>query len=244
MIDFEQAANLLGLAAARDQRTVGDADILAWHDDLNAANIPYTDARAAITHFYAVHNASLQPDKRWRITSVDIIDIARRLRHDRLEGFQYEPGDADETPAQYLARLRTQITATADGVRPPAPAIESGRPRPELAAALDALTRAVPNPDDETAEPAAAQPRPDASPFSVPCPVCAARLGHHCRWPNGNRRTTHPARRRAAAGEPLTTPGTEDEAAQRRAAAAAHLASLTDDERAQLDAFQQQMRAS
>ncbi|PBO24035.1 hypothetical protein CLM85_12610, partial [Streptomyces albidoflavus] len=80
MISYEEVGALLGLAAARDQRIAGEADVLAWHADLNAASINYADADAALTRFYAVEMAGLEPDKRRRVTTPDVIAIARKIR--------------------------------------------------------------------------------------------------------------------------------------------------------------------
>ena len=77
MITFEDASTLLGLAAARDQRTVGRADILAWHADLSAAGLTRADAETALTVFYQ-EMANRQPKDRYRVTAVDLIDIAKR----------------------------------------------------------------------------------------------------------------------------------------------------------------------
>ncbi|WP_179367792.1 hypothetical protein, partial [Streptomyces albidoflavus] len=46
-----------------------------------------------------------------------VIAIARKIRAERLENFQYEPAEADETPRQYLARLRGQISDVAPGTQ-------------------------------------------------------------------------------------------------------------------------------
>ncbi|MFJ8855126.1 hypothetical protein [Streptomyces sp. NPDC102437] len=238
MISYEQAGELLGLAAARDQRTVGDADILAWHDDLNTARISYADARHAISHFYAVHIATLKPADRWRITPVDIIDITRRARRERLENFRYESPGGDADP-HYLARLRGQLTATADGARPAAIAIE-GSPRPALRAALASIGRRVP--DEETSDEDTTEESQPASPLSVDCPQCRARLGQHCKKAGRTQLRPHPARVRVANGEPAYDPDAEQAAEQRRAAAAAYLDRLTDAERAELAVFKQQMK--
>lgn len=223
-ITFAEVGMLLGLAAARDQRTTGDADTLAWHADLNTAAITYRDAQAALTRYYAVDMAALPPDHRRRITTPDLIGIARKLRAERLQNFRYDP-DPDETPQQYLARLRGQLNATADGQRPPAtdrPALEGG-PHPDVAAAITGIGRTIPDTDQADEKP---EPRP--GPYGIRCPRCAAHIGRPCHSPHSNRRLArpHPARIRTAEGTP-TNPATDQaEQDRRRQAARAYLAAL------------------
>lgn len=190
-ITFEQVGHLLGLAAARDQRTTGDADALAWHADLNAAGITYRAASDALSRFY-VDQAAIPVDKRYRATTPDIIAIARKIRAERLEGFVYEPPPGDTDP-HYLERLKQQRAAVADGLRPADPtrgAIE-GTPRP-VAALTGAIGRDIP-------EEVAAVKRP--GPLGIDCPKCRAPIGRPCRLPGGNERPPHPARTAAVAGD-------------------------------------------
>ncbi|MDP5310450.1 zinc finger domain-containing protein [Streptomyces poriferorum] len=239
MISFEEAGRLLGLAAARDQRTVGDADILAWHADLNAANVTYPVAEQALTRFYAKDMASLEPDQRRRVTTPDIIGIARKIRAERVADFVYEPPPGDEDP-HYLQRLRRQLEATANGERPAAPerlAIPAGEPR-DMKALTDLIGRDVPaDPDEEPSEEVAAIRRP--GPLGVDCPTCKAAIGRPCRADGfGNRRprelkNPHSARGRVARGEPASTESPE-EIERRRAASLAALARLAAEEGSEL----------
>lgn len=54
-----EVAVLLGLAAARDQRTVGDADVLAWHEDIG--DLDFADARAALGRHYRESTDRIMP---------------------------------------------------------------------------------------------------------------------------------------------------------------------------------------
>ncbi|TBO60045.1 hypothetical protein EYS09_08630 [Streptomyces kasugaensis] len=225
MITYEQAGELLGLAAARDQRTVGDADILAWHDDLNAASITYDDARAALTRFY-VAQGDLRAEDRFRVTTPDVIHHARRLRRERLANFTYEPPNADADP-HYLTRLRSQIAATVNGDTPAAataPALE-GEPHPTVLEALAGVVRVLDEEQDpeEEQDVAVAQIR-RPGPLGVECPTCHAPIGRPCKAPNGakNAKRVHGARRRVATGQPAATE-TPAEIEHRRAAALAYL---------------------
>ncbi|MGW6557951.1 zinc finger domain-containing protein [Streptomyces hydrogenans] len=236
MIDFEQAANILGLAAARDQRTVGEADILAWHADLNAASISYDDAAAALTRFYSVDMAGLEPDQRRRVTTPDVISIARKIRTERLANFTYEP-PAGESDPNYLARLRGQLTQVADGTVPAAterPALEGG-PHKSVLLQLASLGRQIPDetPVSDDAEPAPVISIRRPGPLGTECPTCQAAIGRPCRVEIGGRRRElrkpHASRARVAAGGPAQLESTE-EIERRRAASAARLASLIEQE--------------
>jgi hypothetical protein len=236
VIDFKEAGRLLGLAAARDQRTVGDADILAWHADLNAANVTYSVAEQALTRFYAKDMASLEPDQRRRVTTPDIIGIARKIRAERVVDFIYEPPTGDEDP-HYLRRLRNQLEATANGERPAAPerlAIPSGKPR-DVKALTDLIGREVPDePGEEPAAEVVAIRRP--GPLGVACPTCKAAIGRPCKVDgfSDKRRprelkNPHSARGRVARGESASTE-TPEEIERRRAASLAALERLAENQ--------------
>jgi hypothetical protein len=237
MITFEDASTLLGLAAARDQRTVGRADILAWHADLSAAGLTRHDAETALTAFYQ-EMANRQPQDRYRATAVDLIDIAKRARRERVANLRYD-GDPDETPQQYLNRLRARTAALADGRIQPDTGLRAlgpGTPDPRLIRELSTIGHDVPGED------APGSRRPvRVGPLTVPCPACGAPLGRHCRS-NGHPRTVaHAARRRAARDAHGLLREDASQIAARKEASAAHLNRLTDEQRAKLDQFQRQL---
>lgn len=225
MITFEDAAHLLALAAARDQRTVGQADILAWQADLAAAGITRADAEAALAAFYQ-EMARRQPQDRFRATPVDLIDIALRARRERVTNLRYD-GDPDETPAQYLARLRARTKALADGRIQPDTGLRAlgpGTPDPRLTRALADVGREVP--DKDAPKPTKRPTR--LGPLSVRCPECSAPIGRKCRLP-GSRSPRRPHRARldaarVAAGQKPEVREDPDEIARRRAASARYLA--------------------
>lgn len=237
MITFEEAGRILGLAAARDQRTVGDADVIAWSADLSAAGLTLADAESALTAFYQ-EMARRQPQDRFRATAVDLIDIAKRARRERVANLRYD-GDPDETPEQYLVRLRARTAALADGRIGPSTGLRAlgpGTPAPRLLRELAAVGHDVPGDDTTSTR------RPvRVGPLTVACPDCQAPLGKHCRS-NGHPRTIAHAARRRAARDAHDLPR-EDLAqiAARKEAAAAHLAGLTAEQRAELQQFQQQL---
>lgn len=238
MITLEDAGYLLGLAAARDQRTVGDADVLAWQADLSAAGLTRTNAEQALTVFYQ-EMASRQPKDRFRVTAVDLIDIAKRARRERVANLRYD-GDPDESWQQYLERLRARTAALADGRIGPDTGLRAlgpGTPDLRLLRELETVGHDVPGDTPNSSR------RPvRVGPLTVPCPACQAPLGKHCRS-NGRVRTAAHAARRRAARDAHGLP--REDIAQitaRKEASAAHLAQLPAEERAHLEEFQSRLR--
>lgn len=168
-------ATLLAFAAAFDRRTLGEADVLAWHTVL--ADVDLDDARQAVSAHYA--------DTRDWIMPADIRQRVRTARSSAAADFQ-GPGlaaeipdaDPDDVPA-YLAALRGQRTRAA-----------LGQPtRPRAVAELTAgVGQAIP------VELAAVR-RPGA--LGVSCSTCKAAIGHSCKTPAKKPRAPHAARRSA-----------------------------------------------
>jgi len=69
----EDVIDVLAKAAAFDQRTVGQADVLAWHEILQ--RLERDDALAAVTRHYA--------ESRERLMPADVLRHARSVREDR-----------------------------------------------------------------------------------------------------------------------------------------------------------------
>lgn len=178
-ITDEQVTALLQVAAARDQRTIGAADILAWHEDLNTARIGYHDARAAITHYYANVWPRQEPARRFRVTAPVIIELVRELRRNRLEqsNYVFEPRFG-ETGAQTAARMRAELAQVADGYEIPRQIGHPLRERPvaELVAGI-AAKRALPP------EIAIVIDRLHPPAEVVTCPTCHAQPGAACTFP-------------------------------------------------------------
>jgi hypothetical protein len=218
-MSIDDIADLLAQCAARDQRTVGRADALAWWQDLNRACITKPDAEAAISRYYAVEWPRQDPAQRFRVTAPVIIEMVNKARAARLEGFVYQPPDPTETGAQYIARRREQITAVANGQAPEdlaAPAIM--RPRP-----VAALVKGVADARKLPPEIAEILDRRRPRALEVPCPwePCHARAGQACTNQRAQERDPHPSRVDAWAtvtadcpacrtppGEPCRVPGT------------------------------------
>lgn len=100
-----EVAELLGRIAAYDRRTLGEADVLAWHEVLR--DIAYDDALAAVVEHFKISREWLMP--------VDVRMGAKRLRGTRLGVVETVPdADPDDVPA-YLSALREQRVRVATG---------------------------------------------------------------------------------------------------------------------------------
>jgi hypothetical protein len=69
----EDVVDVLTKAAAFDQRTVGRADVLAWHEVIG--RLDRDDALAAVTRHYT--------ESRDRVMPADVVRLARVVREDR-----------------------------------------------------------------------------------------------------------------------------------------------------------------
>jgi hypothetical protein len=229
-----EAAELLGHAAAFDNRNPSAAAAMAWASALHDVPLD-ADAKAAVAAYYTTPPQN--PTERLWILPHHIRTLRTKIRSARLENFQYEPV-SDETIPQYLARLRGQTQAIASGhvAPPPARLALAGSPPKEFMRELenrgwDGL-RTVPDSDDE----ATADTVRRAGPLGVECPACHAAIGRPCKTPGGTdkqplgkpRSKPHNARLRAAQGIPEMTAEQRAAEEQRiRDRAAARLANET-----------------
>ncbi|KUN99527.1 zinc finger domain-containing protein [Streptomyces resistomycificus] len=235
-----EAAELLGHAAAFDNRNPSAAAAVAWAAALEDVPLD-ADAKAAVALYY--RTPPQNPNERLWILPHHIRTLRTKIRSARLENFQYEP-IADETVPEYLARLRGQTQAIASG-RIPAPtgrlALE-GAPSRELMGELEARgwegNRTVD--DEDTVEAELIDSVRRSGPLGVVCPVekCRAAIGKPCKAPGGTDRQPlgkprlkpHSARLRAANGIPEAAEAERAAEEQRiRQMSAAHLAREADD---------------
>ena len=107
----------------------------AWHDVLG--HLTYKDCCAAVARV-----AKNQPF----VAPAEIIAEVKRLRTERLEGFVYVPGSADEDTATYLKRLREQRAAVAAGQREADPTPQLGSEESRKAVAEILAAAALPAP--------------------------------------------------------------------------------------------------
>lgn len=226
-LTIDDIAALLALCAARDQRTIGRTDILAWWQDLNKACIGKADAEAAISRYYAVEWPKTPADKRFRITAPIIIELVGKARAQRLEGFVFDSRDhREDTGTEYVKALRGQLAATGDGLRPAAPAGEIGGD-PDAAKRVQELVEGVGERRTLPPEIAAiiSKRRPPGLAIRCPAPNCRAAAGEHCSLGKGWSIAggMHPSRVstwamaaancpncRAAAGDPCRHPLTHE----------------------------------
>jgi hypothetical protein len=206
-----QTAELLAFCAAFDRRTLGKADVLAWHTVLE--DIDFTEARAAVTQHYRTQT-------RW-IMPADIRTTVRTAHRDRLERHTeaHPPaGDTDDTT--YRTALLAERRAIASGrLEPtPIPALPPGttnQPTGRARAALAAVS-------DSTRTPAPGV----VNVLGVPCPRCHAAPRRVCTTRGRHRADVHPARledaRRAAAGLPPADPADTARELERRRNASRH----------------------
>lgn len=232
----DEAAELLGHAAAFDNRNPSAAAALAWASALH--DVPCdADAKAAVAAYYTT--APQDPRERLWILPHHVRTLRTKLRNARLENFQYEPV-GDETVDEYLARLRGQVKAIASGrMAVPAgrPALEAGQTK-RLMRELEGVGRTVPDTDDEPLQAELVDTVRRTGPLGVQCPACRAEIGFPCKGPTATRKhplgkllaKPHAVRIRAAAGEPQQTPEQRAAEEQRiREASARYLARHTDD---------------
>jgi hypothetical protein len=186
-----ETAKLLAYCAAFDRRTVGKADVAAWHKLLG--RYAYEDAETAVNEHYSAEH-------RW-IMPADILRGIRRIRAQRIDAANplYD-GNPGETGIESGHNLRQLIRTAGDGhlgVRPVLQVIaerrplelESGRPArlQEALAAIGTLPpKLVPG---------------VTNPLAVGCPHCAAAPGRRCRIRGGKRPMAdpHPVRAERAA---------------------------------------------
>lgn len=216
-----EAAELLGHAAAFDNRNPSAAAAVAWAAALEDMPLD-ADAKAAVALYY--RTPPQNPNDRLWILPHHIRTLRSKIRADRLENFQYEPLP-DETVPEYLARYQGQVQAIASG-RVAAP---SGRL--ELEGGADAFMRELEargmsfdgeTSDDEPARAELLDSVRRSGPLGIECPACKAAIGKPCKTPGGTDRQPigkprlkpHTARLRAASGE--SEAATEERAAEER----------------------------
>lgn len=122
----DEVLDLLTLVAVRDNRTVGRTTAVVWHEDIGDLN--FADCREAVGRHFRESTEWLMP--------ANVRRLVKAIRTERLNGFQYVPVEGDDNTQVYLAALRDQRAAVADGRREPAPAIEMAEPRPEAVRAI------------------------------------------------------------------------------------------------------------
>ncbi|BAL85486.1 hypothetical protein AMIS_2660 [Actinoplanes missouriensis 431] len=99
-----EIALLLGAIAGRDQRTIGDADVLAWHEDLG--DLDFADARAAVSRHFRESTDRIMPAHIRRLTR-----IIRDERRASTTVRALPPGKLEDDPDRdaRIARNRNRV---------------------------------------------------------------------------------------------------------------------------------------
>lgn len=100
-----ETAELLALAAAYDQRTVGEFDVGAWHELLRDTD--QGDARTAVLDHYRVH--------RERVMPADVLHRIAAQRLSRLDAAGDPLPWPDPDDPAYFEQLRAARAAVASG---------------------------------------------------------------------------------------------------------------------------------
>lgn len=102
-------ARVLAKAAAYDLRTVGEADVLAWHEVLST--VDFTDALTAVARHYADHTERLMPAHIRRIVVEIRRDRQRGQSTAELRAIEADPARRDRSEAvrSLIADLRYSL---------------------------------------------------------------------------------------------------------------------------------------
>jgi hypothetical protein len=103
-MNLRETAKVLAKAAAFDQRTVGEADVLAWHETI--ADLDAEDALAAVTRWYRDRADRLMPS---HLREAVALVRADRRRSARLKAEQEAAENRPEqAPGRRFADLGTE----------------------------------------------------------------------------------------------------------------------------------------
>lgn len=133
-----EIALLLGAIAGRDQRTIGEADVLAWHEDLG--DLEFADARAAVSRHFRESEARIMPAHIRR--HVKVIRSERRERAEIRElPSRFETDDERNARIHAnVAEIRTLLTEMVN--RHSVPDDDQGDPDPSAEIRVKAIQRA------------------------------------------------------------------------------------------------------
>lgn len=130
-----ETAELLTLMAAYDRRTIGAADVAAWHREV--ATLPLGDCQDAVVAHYGSSREWVMP--------ADVLNGVRALRADRLRMAgdpPIPPVDGDDVPA-YLAWIGKWREGIAAGLESAAAEDYADRELGIVRAAVEARPRPV-----------------------------------------------------------------------------------------------------
>ena len=104
MITKSDTAKLLALCAAYDQRTIGEADVEAWHESLDCPWVPNIDleeAHAAVISHYRETQQRIAP-----------ADVIKRVKADRIDRHRGIPARRQGSqPSEEYLKIRAEVEA-------------------------------------------------------------------------------------------------------------------------------------
>lgn len=101
-----ETATLLAMVAAYDRRTVGQADVAAWHSELEPYDLP--TCSAAVRAHYAESREWLMP--------ADVVTRVKAIRRERIPLAMPEPPVDPADVPRHLAWQRAWRAGCADGL--------------------------------------------------------------------------------------------------------------------------------
>lgn len=110
-MELDQTVDLLTVAAAFDQRTIGEGDAIAWHAAIG--DLAFEDSRQAVISYYR--------ESRERIMPADVRQRVKAVRQARLDaaGPTEIPQELADRPIEAREWLQRTRDAIADGQEPP-----------------------------------------------------------------------------------------------------------------------------
>lgn len=112
-----EAALILAAAAARDLRTVGETDVLAWHEDLE--DITYPEAREALKRYYRDHTDRIMPAHIRGLVRIIRDEQRRQTGHEvRALPSRFEDDETRDQRVASGAEMCRQALAAALGPKP------------------------------------------------------------------------------------------------------------------------------
>ncbi|MGW1071524.1 zinc finger domain-containing protein [Streptomyces sp. NPDC002537] len=234
-MNLDETYQLLDRVSMVDDRIVRtDPREAAGQADLWAAilaDVPLPFAAHAVLKHYKTSPFALRPS--------DIAEQWRLYVRDRLERHtESEPPDGDTGDDTYQAALIAERRAVAVGEMEPRP---TNALPPGSTSSHESRGRAL-------LQLVGSELTSRRQEFTAPCPHCHSASGKPCTDGRGkSRRDAHPTRieasRATAAGQPpVDHRALADEIDRRRAAAQAHMNGLSDEDRARLAEFEEQLR--
>lgn len=200
-VTLSQCALLLALSAAYDQRTIGDADVKAWHAAATDHCWTWDSAERVIREHYG------QGADRPRLEVPAITDRIRQIRRRAIETFELPRIPDGLANSDYPGWLRHRRDAHAaalvhrwatTGQEPPTHLPPSPPPNQIGQRRLAELTagafRNIPAASLDGNPPTIQAVEGRRSAFAVACPYCSARAGHPCTrsGASGRVRMKHP----------------------------------------------------